>query len=86
MIKEEKSTIDSLPVLPESSVRLLEELSNAVGVSGNENEIRSIIRREVSSVADNLTTDTIGNLIAVKHAKNDHAPRVMVAAHMDEVG
>ncbi|HOG60640.1 MAG TPA: hypothetical protein PKX76_04940 [Flexilinea sp.] len=86
MIKEEKSTIDSLPVLPESSVRLLEELSNAVGVSGNENEIRSIIRREVSSVADNLTTDTIGNLIAVKHAKNDHALRVMVAAHMDEVG
>ena len=64
---------------------LLEKLSNASGVSGREKEIRQVIRDELSSHVDELYTDTIGNLFAVKNGDED-GPKVMVAAHMDEVG
>ena len=64
---------------------LLEKLSNASGVSGYENEIRQLIRSELSPYMDELWTDSIGNLFATKKG-NGTGPKVMVAAHMDEVG
>ena len=64
---------------------LLEKLSNAAGVSGYETEIRQVIRDELSSHVDELYTDSIGNLFAVKKGDGD-SPKIMVAAHMDEVG
>ena len=64
---------------------LLEKLTNASGVSGFENEIRKTIKDEISSVVDELYTDSIGNLFAVKKGSGDSL-KVMVAAHMDEVG
>jgi len=64
---------------------LLEKLTNASGVSGFEDEIRQVIREELSPHADDLYTDTIGNLFAVKKG-NETDLKVMVAAHMDEVG
>ncbi|MFC1714264.1 M42 family metallopeptidase [Candidatus Poribacteria bacterium] len=64
---------------------LLEKLSNAAGVSGYETEIRQVIRDELSSHVDELYTDSIGNLFAVKKGDTG-SPKVMVAAHMDEVG
>lgn len=70
---------------------LLEKLSNARGVSGNEGEVREIlidaIKEHVSREA--YRVDTIGNLIAFKKAKGARARkplRVMLAAHMDEIG
>ena len=63
----------------------LEKLSNAAGVSGFENEIRQVIKDELSPHVDELYTDTMGNLFATK--KGDESDlKVMVAAHMDEVG
>jgi endoglucanase len=68
---------------------LLEKLSNARGVSGNEGEVREIL---IDAVKDHVTeyrVDTIGNLIARKKAKGARTRnpiRVMLAAHMDEIG
>ena len=76
----------SLPVISQEAISLLEKLSNAMGVSGDEQEIRVIIKQELSSFADSLKTDALGNLIAIKKAKTPNPLRVMVAAHMDEVG
>ena len=64
---------------------LLKKLSEAVGVSSNENEVRDIIKEEIDDLVDSYRTDVMGNLIAVKGAKKD-GPRVMLAAHMDEIG
>lgn len=75
-----------LPKITDERIDLLEKLSNASGVSGDEGAIRRIIREEIAASADELRTDVLGNLIAVKKAKKAGAPRVMVAAHMDEVG
>ena len=48
---------------------LIEELSNACAVSGNEREVRRIVRREIESIADIFEVDALGSVIAVKKAK-----------------
>lgn len=64
---------------------LLEELCNARGVSGDEGEVRKIILREVEPYADEVTVDTMGNVICLKRGLS-HEKKVMLSAHMDEVG
>jgi endoglucanase len=64
---------------------LLKKLSDAAGVSSNENEVRNIIKEEIDGLADSYRTDVMGNLIAVK-GKDKKGPKVMVVAHMDEIG
>lgn len=62
---------------------LLEKLSNAHGVSGSEGSVVSIIRKELKGCVDEIREDTMGNLIAIKKGNKF---RVMLAAHMDEIG
>ncbi|MGM0471211.1 MAG: M42 family metallopeptidase [Bacillota bacterium] len=64
---------------------LLSELSEAMGVSGAEYEIRDLLREKVSDYVDEIRTDSLGNLIV--HKKGDESlPTLLVAAHMDEIG
>ena len=65
--------------------QLLAELTNAHGPSGFEGPVRKIVRREFEPLADHLQTDGLGSLIARLDGTAD-GPRVMMAAHMDEVG
>lgn len=67
-------------------IKLLEKLCNAIGVSGNENEIRQIVIDQVKAHVDEYRVDPLGNVLAIKHAASPDATRVMFAAHMDEVG
>lgn len=62
---------------------LLEKLSNAHGISGYENAISDIMEKEIKPFVDEIKTDKMGNLIAIKHGKG---PKIMLAAHMDEIG
>ncbi len=62
---------------------LLEKLSNANGISGAEGAVAKIIRDEIAPYLDEIKTDRMGNLIAVK--KGDDF-KIMLAAHMDEIG
>lgn len=64
---------------------LLKKLSEAAGVSGNEKEVRNIIYREIENYVDDLKIDNLGNIIAYKEGKNP-GKKLMVTAHMDEVG
>ena len=64
---------------------LLEELTNAYGPSGFEGPVRDIMRRELGPLSDHIEVDGIGSLIARKNGTSD-SPRIMIAAHMDEVG
>lgn len=68
------------------SVEILAELCDAIGVSGFEDEVRSIIERRIASHADEIRTDALGNLIALRHARDPDAPTLMIDAHMDEIG
>lgn len=64
-------------------MKLLEELINAQGVSGSEDAVRGLIQKEIKPYVDETYVDKFGNLIAHKKGK---LPRVMFAAHMDEIG
>ncbi|CAN5477806.1 M42 family metallopeptidase [soil metagenome] len=65
------------------NIELLRELTEAHGVSGYEDSIREIVRRELGGICE-LTTDYLGSMICLK--KGSGAKKVMVAAHMDEIG
>jgi endoglucanase len=62
---------------------LLRKLSNAHGVSGSEGSVGAVIRKELKGHVDELHEDPLGNLIVVKKGGKF---KVMLAAHMDEIG
>ncbi len=66
----------------------LEKLSNARGVSGDESAVRALIADQLKKYVDEYRVDALGNLIACKRAarKNNSRLKVLIAAHMDEVG
>ena len=65
---------------------LLKNLTETVGVSGEEKEVRILIRDLIKEHVDEWRVDTMGNLIALKKGTGASALKVMVDAHMDEVG
>lgn len=67
------------------SKELLRKLCNTDGPSGFEEPVRALMRELMKEFADELETDKLGTLVGVKKGKNDQ-PRVMLAAHMDEIG
>ncbi|HEU4889329.1 MAG TPA: M42 family metallopeptidase [Thermoanaerobaculia bacterium] len=65
--------------------RLIEELANAPGPSGFEGPVRAIISRELAASGAAVSTDGLGSVIGVVRGTADR-PRIMLVAHMDEVG
>lgn len=65
---------------------ILKELSEAMGVSGDEKEVRAIIKKAIASHVDRMWVDNLGNLLAIKNGTGKVAMRVLLDAHMDEVG
>lgn len=69
-----------------AQLRLLQELTEVIGVSGGEEPVRAIVRKHVTPHADSLRVDSMGNLLVTRRGAGRRRLRVMVAAHMDEVG
>ena len=65
---------------------ILEELSNAIGVSGEEDEVRAIIARAIRGCVSDLQVDALGNVTALQRGTEHPEFCVMIAAHMDEIG
>ena len=63
----------------------LEKLSNACGVTGRENQVRDLMIQLLKPYADEIQVDKLENVIAIKKGKAN-SPKIMLAAHMDEVG
>jgi putative aminopeptidase FrvX len=76
--------VDTLRNVAELDVDLLARLCGTAGVSGREDAVRRLVRDEMEGLVDEITTDPMGNLVAVR--RGDGGPRVMIASHMDEVG
>ena len=64
----------------------LKELCALPGVSSCEDAVRDYIRAITAPYADRSYTDTLGNLIIEKKGVSPGTKKVMLAAHMDEVG
>ena len=65
---------------------LLKELCVLNGVSGEEDQVRDFIRAQAAPHADSIRTDALGNLIVLKKGRKSTGNRLMLCAHMDEVG
>ncbi len=74
------------PAIGADQIALLERLSNACAVSGDEGEVRAIASEQLKPLADEIKIDALGNLIVRRKSGFPRALKVLVAAHMDEVG
>ncbi|MBN3037703.1 MAG: M28 family peptidase [Candidatus Diapherotrites archaeon] len=62
---------------------LIKGLGGTYGVSGDEDRVANMIKRELKPYADELIQDSSGNVIA---HKNGSGLRILLSAHMDEIG
>lgn len=69
-----------------SNLELLKKLCTSNGISGDEKTVRDLIVEEIKDFATEITTDNLGNLIVFKKGKEKAKNKLMISAHMDEVG
>jgi tetrahedral aminopeptidase len=68
-------------------VSLLKQICEIAGAPGFEKRVRDFVIEQVSPLADEVRVDNLGNVIALKKGlRNPDGKRVMIAAHMDEIG
>jgi tetrahedral aminopeptidase len=75
-----------MPPFGNPQLKLLEKLCNVIAVSGDEGEVRKIVLEEIRPYADEVRVDAIGNVLATRCGHGENRLRVMLDAHMDEVG
>jgi endoglucanase len=68
----------------DESIQFLKTLVEAGGTSGYEGPVQEIFRRQVEPLAESVSTDVMGNTIAVLNSRG--RPRLMFAGHADEIG
>lgn len=83
-----------MPPFGTPQLKLLEKLCNVIAVSGDEGEVRKIVLEEIKDYADDVRVDALGNVLATRrgavrgssNGRGAKRVRVMLDAHMDEVG
>jgi putative aminopeptidase FrvX len=85
MISKQNNSATIRSIGPQQ-IRLLEKLCRACAVSGDEGEVRAIVMEQIRSLADEVRVDSLGNILAIRKGSGKNRLRVMMAAHMDEVG
>lgn len=65
---------------------LIKKLVEIPGPSGYEDKIRAAVQEEIQDFADEIRVDALGNLIARKGKKQANGMRIMISAHIDEIG
>lgn len=69
------------------NTKLLANICEIAGAPGFEQRIRALVIEEIKPFVDSIQVDNMGNVITLKKAaKNPEGKKVMVAAHMDEIG
>lgn len=65
---------------------MIKKITEVQSVSGFEHNIREVIREEIKDNVDDIQQDGLGGIFGLRHSKKEDAPKLMIAAHMDEVG
>ncbi len=86
MTKNLEVPVQKIPEIGEDQIELLKKLCNATAVSGDEYEVRQIVLEEIKPFVDEVEVDPLGNVLAKKFSSDKNPLRVMLAAHMDEIG
>ena len=64
----------------------IKEVTELSATSGFEAPVRDYLRNNITPLVDEVQTDGLGGIFGIKHSQAENAPKVLVAAHMDEVG
>lgn len=72
--------------MEEKTFQRIKELTELQGTSGFEQDIRAYMKEAISPLVDDVEQDGLGGIFGIRPHEDTTAPRVMVAAHMDEVG
>ena len=75
-----------MPTFGNAQLKLLEKLCNVIAVSGDEGEVRKLVMEEIKPYADEVKVDALGNVLATRRGRGKSRVKVMLDAHMDEVG
>ena len=70
-------------MLTNETIAFMEELTQAVGISGDERNISKIMKTHMEPYADEIIYDNLGSIFAVKKSGKPNALRVMICGHMD---
>lgn len=70
----------------EETFQMIKRTTELQGISGFEHNVRDFMRSEMNGLVDRIETDGLGGLFGVKESQTPDAPKLMLAAHMDEVG
>ena len=65
---------------------LIQRLVETHGPSGYEDQVRDLVKAEIAGHVDEIYVDPLGNLIARKGSRAENGRRIMLSAHMDEIG
>lgn len=68
-----------------TDIKLLAQICEVAGAPGYEQRVRELVLKNIKGIADKIEQDNLGNIYAIKKGK-DSKKRVMIAAHMDEIG
>ena len=68
------------------NVPLLKKICELPGAPGHEQKVRELVSKELKSHVDKVEVDNIGNMTAFVKGKSPKAKKIMIAAHMDEIG
>ncbi|HET9224229.1 MAG TPA: hypothetical protein VFO07_17075, partial [Roseiflexaceae bacterium] len=71
---------------PIESLEQLQRMCHISAVSGHEDQMIAYMKGEMARYVSDIRVDRLGNVIARKEGRSANGPRVMVSAHMDEVG
>ena len=64
----------------------IKEVTELKAAAGFETPVRDYLRKTITPLVDEVQTDGLGGVFGIKHSQTENAPKVLVAAHMDEVG
>lgn len=64
----------------------IKEVTELQAISGHEGPVRDYLRKKIEPLVDRVETDGLGGIFGIKDSQLTDAPKIMVAAHMDEVG
>lgn len=65
---------------------LIQKLVEIPGPSGHETQVRDVLREELQGLADEIRIDNMGNMIVRKGQRSGKGLRIMLSAHIDEIG
>ncbi len=72
--------------LNNETLTLMEEVTQAIGVAGDERHVSRILARYYKQYTNEIIYDKLGSIYAVRRCGKKNAPKIMICAHLDEVG